>query len=62
MSKGPQWGSFVQLLKLVPPNPHKPPVTATGKTGMLEEMGGLCVLLSVWLYSNKAERGKFLLK
>lgn len=38
-SKGPQWGSFVQLLSRVHPNPQEPPVTATGKWGMLKEVG-----------------------
>ena len=49
-SKGPQWGSFVQLLSRVHPNPQEPPVTATGKWGMLKEAGGwVCTLWSVWL-------------
>lgn len=41
-SKGPQWGSFVQLLSRVHPNPQEPPVTATGKWGMLKEVGVGC--------------------
>lgn len=36
---GPIVGSIVQLLSSARPNPHEPPVNATGLGGMLKEVG-----------------------